>query len=580
MVITDLPIRIQYSKYVDIRDPQFRQFIDKKYHQFKIPKKPKTFKEICFPKKYEFQIPQLFLAKYINPQTPYHGILVYHKIGAGKTCAAISIGENFKGIKRILVVLPASLKGNFRSELRSLCTGEKYLKNSEREILKKLQPNDPEYKKIIAKSDERINKNYTIYSYNKFIDLLKNNKLSLTNTLLIIDEIHNMVSENGTYYKYLYHAIHTAPKDLKVVILSATPIFDKPIEIALTMNLLLRDDQLPVGADFYQEFIDVHETNHGPLYKVKNMDFFKRKIKGYVSYYRGAPPQAFPQVELSLTKCMMSEFQFKLYSSVNRNEFGKEKKILDDYLDVNIPNSFFIGTRMISNIAFPNKKIGKKGYESLNESDFELETLEKYSPKFVKLFRRIRRSQGTIFIYSGFKNYGGIKTFVRFLEHNGYVNFKTHGPGKKRYGTWTGDENIIYKENLKTVFNQKENEDGSKIKIILGSSSAKEGVSFLRVQQVHIMEPYWNWSRLDQVMGRAIRYCSHKDLPEERRIVKVYIYLAIHPKIPQSVDQKIMEMAMQKKYINNQFELSMKEASVDCDLFKYGNEPEIVCDKS
>lgn len=535
-------------------------------------------REICFPKTYQFQIPQKFLADFINPKTPYKGILIYHKIGAGKTCAAISIAEGFKRTKNIMVVVPASLKGNFRAELRSLCGGENYLTNKEREILKTLSPLDPQYKEIIRKSDERIDRYYLIYSYNKFNDLVKRNQLDLTNTLLIIDEVHNMVSEKGSYYENLYQAIHSAPDDMRLIIMSATPIFDKPIEIALTMNLLLRDRQMPTGKDFVNTFIDTKYTKNGPTYHVKNMDLFKNYVKGYVSYYRGAPPDAFPRSELHIVRCQMSDFQYRLYNSVIKKEQIRQGTILQDYLNVDIPNSFFIGTRMISNFVFPNQRIGIEGYKSLEERDLDLSRIEILSPKFLKIFRRIRRSQGTVFIYSNFKEYGGIKMFAELLEHYGYRNYQNDGPGKKRYGIWSGDEDIRYKEELKTVFNNKNNEDGSKIKIILGSSAIKEGVSLLRVQQVHIMESYWNNSRLNQVIGRAIRFCSHKDVVPEKRLVKVYIYLATHPKLKMSVDQKIMQMAFTKQYINSQFEKALKEAAVDCQLFKNANEPEIVCD--
>jgi superfamily II DNA or RNA helicase len=114
------------SKYLDIDDENFYKSINKIYSRYKIPKEKKTLRQICFPTKYEFQIPQKFLAEFINPKTPYKGILVYHRIGAGKTCTAINIAEKFKHTKNIMVVLPASLKGNFRSELRSLCAGQNY----------------------------------------------------------------------------------------------------------------------------------------------------------------------------------------------------------------------------------------------------------------------------------------------------------------------------------------------------------------------------------------------------------------------------------------------------------------------
>ena len=82
--------------YVSVDDDNFYKFINKKYAKYKIPQSQKSLKQICFPKKYEFQIPQKFLAEFINPKTPYKGILIYHRIGAGKTCTAINIAENLK----------------------------------------------------------------------------------------------------------------------------------------------------------------------------------------------------------------------------------------------------------------------------------------------------------------------------------------------------------------------------------------------------------------------------------------------------------------------------------------------------
>ena len=41
-----------------------------------------------------------------------------------------------------------------------------------------------------------------------------------------------------------------------------------------------------------------------------------------------------------------------------------------------------------------------------------------------------------------------------------------------------------------------------------------------------IMEPYWNMSRIKQIIGRANRFCSHKDINKDRRYVDVYLYLA------------------------------------------------------
>jgi hypothetical protein len=68
--------------------------------------------------------------------------------------------------------------------------------------------------------------------------------------------------------------------------------------------------------------------------------------------------------------------------------------------------------------------------------------------------------------------------------------------GKNRFAVISGDESLIYRGNVKEIFNKIENKDGSKIKIIIGSPSTKEGISFYNTNTVILMEPYWNWSRM------------------------------------------------------------------------------------
>lgn len=575
-------------RYPDIKSKNFYKDINKIYKKYKIPKKKKSFNEICMPKKYELQLPQQFLSQFLNPSTPYKGVLVYHRIGAGKTCTAVRVGEVFKKKRKIIVVLPASLKGNFRTELRSPCAGSEYITNAERDILKKLHPSDQKYKDIIEKTDERIDKYYTIYSYNKFIENVQNKKIKLNNTLLIIDEIQNMVSEEGTYYTELYNLIKKAPSDLRVVLLSATPMFDKPNELGLTINLLRPDTSFPVGTDFDKKFIKSKLKSDGQ-YKVttRNMDKFKSIIKGYISFFRGAPTYVFPEMKIKYIKCEMSDFQYASYKAILRNEdtsVGKKmKKKVNKKLNVSeLPNNFFIGTRYVSNIVFPNKQVGDDGLESFTKLKI-LNDLEKYSTKFHNMINRINRATGKVFVYSSFKEFAGLKSFIKVLEAYGYKDYAQYGEGTKRFAIWSGDENMAYKEEIKTVFNMEKNLNGSKLKIILGSSSIKEGVSFKGVRQVHIIDPYWNLPRLEQVIGRASRFCSHKDLPLEKRTVKVFIYLAIHEKDPETIDQYIYKLSLRKNKLVSEFEKAIKESAIDCELnFNANKDPknpkEYICD--
>jgi superfamily II DNA or RNA helicase len=573
-------------KYPDIKDNNFYKKINNIFEEYKIPSKKRTFEEICFPKEYKLQMPQQFVSHFINPKTPYKSGLIIHNIGSGKTCTAVRVGEEWKYYKKIIVLTPASLKGNFRNELRSLCAQNSYLTPTERKKLSELHPTSPEYKEIIEKSDERIDKYYDILSYHKFTELAQNNKINLKNSVLIIDEIQNMVSEGGTFYEVLLEQINKAPKDLRIILLSATPMFDRPSEIALTYNLLRPDKPMPISNEFNKLFINIKKgKNENYKLEMKNHELFKKYLKGYISYFRGAPSYVFPTMKLKFVKCEMSDFQYNAYKKVlrsNEQQIGRiSKKTVEALAVGDLPNNFFIGTRVISNIAFPNNKINEEGFESLKGVAVTRD-LWKYSCKFDLIIKKIMKNSGKMFVYSGFKEYGGIKSFVKVLEIFGFKNYMEQGEGKKRFAIFSGDENIKKKEEIKSVFNNKNNLDGSKLKLLILSPAAKEGLSLFGIKQAHILEPYWNWSRMLQIIGRGSRYCSHKDLDKENRKIKVYIYHAVHPDEKETVDEHISYLAKQKHKLISQFEKSIKEAAIDCHLNINANQEEgekIICDK-
>jgi superfamily II DNA or RNA helicase len=559
--------------------------ITKKYKKYIVKKSTETMKEICQPIKFKLQPQQKFLPEFLNDNKKIiNGLLIYHGIGSGKTCTGINIAEKFKNKYKIMIVLPAALIGNFKDELMSKCPGEDvYITTNEKKRLEEYDHKSKEYKEIIETFNDRINKYYTIYSYNKFHELVQENKINLKNTVLIIDEIQNMISTNGTFYKTLKSIIYKTDNSLKLFLLSATPMFDKPVEIALTLNLLRPEKLLPTGIDFNNEFLRPIKSSLGITYEANNLSLFKELTKNMISYYRGAPKQAFPKLEFKTVKCNMSDFQYKSYltslSNLNENIKGIFKNV--DILK--LPSDFFLGPRMISNIAFPNKSIGDIGLSSFQKEKLQLQNIKNYSIKFYKIFKKIKKSEGPIFIYSNFLCSGGLKPFIKFIEHHGYKNYKTFGEGVKTYALWSGDEPLYMREEIKHLYNKKENKDGSIIKIILGSPSIKEGVSLLRVEQIHILEPYWNLSRISQIIGRGIRFCSHSDLPSDKQIVKVYLYLSVHPKEEKTIDQYIWSIAKYKNTLIEEFEHAIKENAIDCNLFHARNyyktdEKEIKCD--
>lgn len=534
-----------------------------KYQKYAISDVEQSMEAICFPpnKKFSLLPQQAFLADYLYDNPNISGLLVYHEIGSGKTCTAITVAEKFKTQMKPIVILPASLIGNFMGELRGLCPENTsgsgiYMSESDRVKLTKLNPTDKEYMEIIESADKKIEEFYQVYSYHKFHKDFYRGLIDFSNSLVIIDEVQNMVSLTGDFYQTLLESVNKAKTNFKLLLLSATPMFDNPETIGLTLNLLKPPTLFPVG----EEFANVFFEKSGGYWEPKNIDLFKDMTNGLVSYYRGDLPVSYPTMHLKTVMCKMSDFQLETYKKAMRKEKADKKY----KAAINFPTNFHLGSRMISNIAYPNGLSNEEGFESLPDA---FTMMHEYSPKFEKIIDKIINCSGPVFVYSAFLTYGGIGPFTKYLDYLGYKDFKTHGPGPKTYAVYSGDESLSAREKIKINFNKPENQTGQLIKMIVGSPSTKEGISLLRVRQVHIMEPHWNFSRIKQIIGRAVRFCSHKDLPEEQRVVDVFMYLAASPALKSSVDELVWSLAKKKHKLISTFEKALKEVAIDCPLF-------------
>jgi superfamily II DNA or RNA helicase len=151
-----------------------------------------------------------------------------------------------------------------------------------------------------------------------------------------------------------------------------------------------------------------------------------------------------------------------------------------------------------------------------------------------------------------------------------YLSFVEKYKGK--YGEFHGDIDKEVKKQTKNKFNLVENKHGELMKIMMISPSGSEGINLRAVRQIHILEPYWNEVRIEQIIGRGIRQLSHSDLPLDERHVDVYRYKVISKdgsKI--STDQHIEQGAMDKERLTQSFLMTIKEAAVDCVLNKNHN---------
>jgi hypothetical protein len=103
------------------------------------------------------------------------------------------------------------------------------------------------------------------------------------------------------------------------------------------------------------------------------------------------------------------------------------------------------------------------------------------------------------------------------------------------------------------------------------SPAGAEGINLNNVRQVHIMEPYWNEVRIEQVIGRALRFCQHKDLPQDERKVDVFRYKVVRKSGKETTDEKMEDISRKKNNLLLSFIEAVKEAAVDCELFKAHN---------
>ena len=234
---------------------------------------------------------QRLVLNYIHHDRPYHGLLVYHNLGTGKSCTSIAIAEGMKHEKQIIVMMPASLKTNYWSELQK-CGDALYKQNQHWEfvsvdgkpdlipILAKAlsmktdeirkqkgawmvnineQPNfqtlsPPDQQSVQAQITNMIGQKYHNIHYNannlanKINEIGKGKKNPFDHTVVILDEAHNFVSRivgnlrrkkkaSQSIYTKIYEQMLSAI-DFRIVMLSGSPIINNPHEMGVMFNLL------------------------------------------------------------------------------------------------------------------------------------------------------------------------------------------------------------------------------------------------------------------------------------------------------------------------------------------------------
>ena len=674
---------------------------------------------------------QLFIRAYLQLDSPYRGLLIYHGLGSGKTCTSIILAENLKKDKNVLVLLPASLKSNFKT---SLTSGECFTQN--------------------YKNDKNVELKYTLISTNAPNTAEKINELGpLDNYVIIVDEAHDVVSKvigGGITGKTIYSKLKYATNS-KIIFLTGTPIVNKPFEIAVIFNMLKGELVVPrftfervdmnllsdlsgeINSLSYVNYCEVnlrlrncdiyftypeyspnykkakeevikmafkkfniqmkefHTPSRYSLYpeqeqefddifitelsrereKIRRKEILKRRMIGLVSYFKSGDKSKYPVENTpQYFQIPMSDFQFNEYSTVRLLEKKAEKQKSSGKTNLTskkkkskVSSMYRVYSRQFCNFVFPEdvfrpfpnpsfeekvrtKKLGtnvnnnisnalnmekslnkslddnnekkkvKKELQNLytqriNESmeqlyrqrhkylSYKSPELDKISPKMKEIYKNIIANPGLALVYSQFVKTEGLRVFSFLLEANNFKPLSLHTdlsnePYTLRYALFTGEQTPQDKEKILDIFTSPENKNGELCKVILISQAGAQGLDLKNVRQVHIMEPFWHEVRIKQIIGRAVRYESHIDLPIKDRTVDVFRYLCKFtpeqekefinmlsgPKEQRerlTSDQYIQDVAFKKEEIIRETLKLMKESAVDCELNKHFNEEGIDC---
>ena len=344
---------------------------------------------------------------------------------------------------------------------------------------------------------------------------------------------------------------------------------------------------------------------------------FSRSFCNYVMPRPPGRPMPVESTEVSTIENLLKEAKKVEDSQDVENE--REGEIEGDEVLNAIADSTYT-ERMASAIAYMKEH---------KDEVFSKTALQTYGPKFLSMLENIQDEEyrGLHLVYSQFRTLEGIGLFALTLEANGFARFKikknTSGSwdldideedeGKPTYALYTGTESDDEKRIMLKIYNgiwddiptqistrlkqmANNNNMGEIIKVLMITSSGSEGINLRNTRYVHVMEPYWHPVRTEQVIGRARRICSHKDLPDALQTVDVFMYLMTftkeqiegnsslrqdlserEPKVPLTSDEYLYEVSTIKEEIARDLLVAIKETSIDCAVYSRNSKENLHC---
>lgn len=506
---------------------------------------------------------------FIFKKYPIRGMLLQHKMGMGKSLLAAALANHLMNNMDVIFISGKTLHINFSETL------DKFTKLTGLEYKGKVN-----YVSLNASNMMTQVNAATLTQLETFFERREKMRGSLNNKVIIVDEAHNFfnsITNGSSNATKLYKAIMSS--DCRVIFLSGSPITNDPFEVALCFNMLAGEVLFPENYnDFTSYFIKSGPNGR----EIKNPGKFANRINGLLSYYDATAKTSdtandFPEeLPLKVEECVMSKFQYSLFFQARKDEIKnqlKKNKTREAPLQKTKSSnaSYRVMSRQLSNFAYPesaterhrnkHEKLTDVHYFDKLEAGDVYKNIGMYSPKIKKAIDNALAQPGIGIIYSQYLKYG-LNIIAMYLDEMAKL-----GKFTGKYAVITGEVDKEDVADLLKVINSPENMRGEIYKIVLISAAASEGVDFKNIRHIHILEPYWHWSRILQIIGRGVRLGSHLALPAKERTVQPFIYIATHGiagNNEQTTDEYLYTKSLRNQHLINSFYLVMRMSAVDC----------------
>jgi len=419
------------------------------------------------------------------------GLVVAHGLGSGKTLSSVAAAVQLKP-DSTKVLVPASLQENYKKEMR------KHVKGRLPGKLKVESLQNYASKGLIPNSD-----------------------------LLVVDEAHRARNPASKTYQILHDA-----DNKKRLLLTASPTYNRPADVATLVNLAAGDKVLPAGAEFDKRYIAkpakgvwslLPFTRKRPGLVRKHE--LKKPLQKWVDYHK-AEGADFPDTSEERVVTRMSKRQTQLHD----HAWGKLPLMTRIRLRRGLPPgkedlpkmNFFMGqSRQIASTESPFTKGQAETSPKLVRAVDDLSARTAENPRHRGL------------VYSNYL--GTLRDYSRELEKR-----------KIPHAAFTGAQSQKTRKQLVRDYNK------GKLKALLVSSAGGEGLDLKGTRQVQVLEPHWNEEKLKQVIGRAVRHGSHSHLPAEERHVNIQRFEAKPRHGGRGVEQVLYDTAEDKERLNQE----------------------------